>query len=43
MFTCGLQNVGVPSEGQPQHGDYRTLPALAPAEARTTTLRIGVA
>jgi hypothetical protein len=27
MFTCGLQNVGVPSEGQPQHGVYRTLPA----------------
>jgi Domain of unknown function (DUF4432) len=27
MFTCGLQNVGVPSEGQPQHGLYRTLPA----------------
>jgi hypothetical protein len=27
MFTCGLQNVGVPSEGQPQHGIYRTLPA----------------
>lgn len=27
MFTCGLRNVGVPSEGQPQHGLYRTLPA----------------
>ena len=27
MFTCGLQNVGVPSEGQPQHGAYRTRPA----------------
>ena len=27
MFTCGLQNVGVASEGQPQHGVYRTLPA----------------
>jgi hypothetical protein len=22
MFTCGLRNVGVPSEGQPQHGLY---------------------
>jgi Domain of unknown function (DUF4432) len=27
MFTCGLHNVGVPSEGHPQHGAYRTLPA----------------
>jgi hypothetical protein len=27
MFTCGLGNVGVPSEGQPQHGRYRDLPA----------------
>jgi hypothetical protein len=27
MFTCGLGNVGVPSEGQPQHGHYRELPA----------------
>lgn len=27
MFTCGLGNVGVPSEGQPQHGRYRELPA----------------
>jgi hypothetical protein len=27
MFTCGLGNVGVPSEGQPQHGHYRDLPA----------------
>ncbi len=27
MFTCGLQNVGVPSEGQPQHGHYPSLPA----------------
>jgi hypothetical protein len=27
MFTCGLGNVGVPSEGQPQHGRYRQLPA----------------
>jgi hypothetical protein len=27
MFTCGLQNVGLPSEGYPQHGRYRTLTA----------------
>ena len=27
MFTCGLGNVGVASEGQPQHGRYRTLAA----------------
>jgi hypothetical protein len=27
MFTCGLGNVGVPSEGQPQHGHYSSLPA----------------
>lgn len=27
MFTCGLSNVGVPSEGQPQHGRYTSLPA----------------
>jgi hypothetical protein len=27
MFTCGLGNVGLASEGQPQHGWYRTLPA----------------
>jgi hypothetical protein len=27
MFTCGLGNVGVSSEGQPQHGRYRELPA----------------
>jgi hypothetical protein len=27
MFTCGLGNVGVRSEGQPQHGNYRELPA----------------
>jgi hypothetical protein len=27
MFTCGLGNVGVPSEGQPQHGRYTSLPA----------------
>ena len=29
MFTCGLGNVGVPSEGQPQHSHYRELPADA--------------
>jgi hypothetical protein len=27
MFTCGLGNVGLPSEGQPQHGRYTSLPA----------------
>jgi hypothetical protein len=27
MFTCGLGNVGVSSEGLPQHGRYRELPA----------------
>jgi hypothetical protein len=27
MFTCGLGNVGVPAEGQPQHGHYRERPA----------------
>jgi hypothetical protein len=27
MFTCGLGNVGLPSEGQPQHGWYTSLPA----------------
>jgi hypothetical protein len=27
MFTAGLRNVGVPSEGEPQHGRYRSLPA----------------
>jgi uncharacterized protein DUF4432 len=27
LVTCGLRNVGVPSEGQPQHGWYTSLPA----------------
>jgi hypothetical protein len=27
VTTCGLRNVGVPSEGQPQHGWYSSLPA----------------
>jgi hypothetical protein len=27
MFTCGLGNVGLPSEGQPQHGRYTSVPA----------------
>jgi hypothetical protein len=27
MFTCGLGNVGVPSEGQPMHGWYTSLAA----------------
>jgi hypothetical protein len=27
MFTCGLGNVGLPAEGQPQHGRYSSLPA----------------
>lgn len=27
MVTCGLRNAGAPSEGQPQHGWYSSLPA----------------
>ena len=27
LVTCGLRNVGAPSEGQPQHGWYSSLPA----------------
>jgi len=27
LVTCGLRNVGVPSEGQPQHGWHSSLPA----------------
>jgi hypothetical protein len=27
LTTCGLRNVGLPSEGQPQHGWYSSLPA----------------
>ena len=27
VTTCGLRNVGLPSEGQPQHGWYSSLPA----------------
>jgi hypothetical protein len=27
VLTCGLRNVGAPSEGQPQHGWYTSLPA----------------
>jgi hypothetical protein len=27
VVTCGLRNVGVPSEGHPQHGTYTSLPA----------------
>ena len=27
VVTCGLRNVGAPSEGQPQHGWYTSLPA----------------
>jgi hypothetical protein len=27
LVTCGLRNVGVPSDGQPQHGWYTSLPA----------------
>jgi hypothetical protein len=33
MFTCGLGNVGLPSEGQPMHGRYTALPA---ADVATT-------
>jgi hypothetical protein len=42
MFTCGLGNVGVPSEGHPQHGRCRTLPAgdleVEPATVRGRVL-----
>jgi hypothetical protein len=38
LVTCGLRNVGAPSEGQPQHGWYSSLPArdveLGAARAR---------
>lgn len=27
FVTCGLRNVGLPSQGQPQHGWYSSLPA----------------
>jgi hypothetical protein len=27
LVTCGLRNVGLPSQGQPQHGWYSSLPA----------------
>lgn len=40
MTTCGLDNVGSPSEGLPQHGTYTYLPArdveVAGGEARGT-------
>jgi hypothetical protein len=36
MFTCGLGNVGVPSEGQPQHGRYRDLSAHDVDSGRNT-------
>jgi hypothetical protein len=33
LTTCGLRNVGPPSEGQPQHGWYSSLPAREVAVA----------
>ena len=42
MFTCGLGNVGVPSEGQPQHGHYRELPDEALELTREIALGSGV-
>jgi len=38
MFTCGLGNVGVPSEGEPQHGRYTSLSAHA-VEAEMNAVR----
>ncbi|MFL5961644.1 MAG: DUF4432 family protein [Gaiellaceae bacterium] len=38
MFTCGLGNVGVPSEGQPQHGWYTSLTAHD-VEVESTAIR----
>ena len=41
LVTCGLRNVGPPSEGQPQHGWYSSLPARDVAvEARSARGRI---
>ena len=34
VTTCGLRNVGLPSEGQPQHGWYSSLPARDVETAR---------
>jgi Domain of unknown function (DUF4432) len=38
LTTCGLQNVGAPSEGHPQHGTFSHLPAR---EIRVDRLRQG--
>jgi hypothetical protein len=35
VTTCGLRNVGVPSEGQGQHGDFHQQPARIEHVART--------
>src|SRR5687767_1624375 len=35
MVTCGLRNVGVPSEGHGQHGEYSMQPAEVLAVERT--------
>jgi galactose mutarotase-like enzyme len=41
LTTCGLRNVGVPSEGQPQHGWYSSLPARdVDVSASSATARI---
>src|SRR4029450_13375700 len=35
MVTCGLRNVGVPSEGHGQHGDYTFQKAVVEAVERS--------
>jgi hypothetical protein len=35
MVTCGLRNVGVPSEGHPQHGEYTYQRAVVEAVERS--------
>jgi hypothetical protein len=41
VTTCGLRNVGLPAEGQPQHGWYSSLPARdLYAEGQYATARI---
>ncbi len=41
LVTCGLRNVGVPSEGQPQHGWYSSLAARdVQSEQRWTRARM---
>lgn len=46
VTTCGLRNVGLPSEGHPQHGWYSSLPArdveVAPGLARARIVEADV-